>query len=135
MPTTKARGPPPRPLISVVTIWRGIRRSMIIELTRAHTPEDCGREERCGVCGEVFRTEIALAFTKSESWQDMGLTCPSCLAVLGEYKPEKFPTIEEYRAAMRRWDGPIWASIDKAADAEESEAYNAILAENTISRS
>ena len=50
---------------------------MIIELTRAHTPEDCGREERCGVCGEVFRTEVVMAFTK-------GLVTPLIAAAGGE---------------------------------------------------
>jgi hypothetical protein len=108
---------------------------LIIELIRAHTPEDIDREEKCEVCGEIFRTEVVMASTKTEEWSHMDLTCPSCLEVLGEHKPEKFPTIEEYRAAVRRWGGPIWTSVDEGEAVERTGAYLAILEANTISRS
>ncbi len=78
---------------------------MIIELERAHTPEDIGRNETCAICAEPFRSEVVLASVLGENLHgdphvDLGIACPECVAVLGAYKPEKFFTREEYEAAL-----------------------------------
>ena len=106
---------------------------MIIELQRAHTPEEIGQEEECPICGDWFTTEVVLAFTKTNHRDERGLACQRCVEVMGGYKPEKFPTIEAYRAALGSWRGPIWGSIEEASASWESgEPWHAILEANTI---
>ncbi len=108
---------------------------MIIELERAHTPEDYGLEEACGICGERFAVEVVLATVVTETREEAGLACPECVALMGRYRPEKFPTIEEYREARYRWSVPIWASIEEATRAwEAGEPWHATLEANTVSR-
>lgn len=110
---------------------------MIIELTRAHTPEDIGREEACEICARPFRTEAVLAMPWTEGGTDMGggLACPACVEALGKYRPDKFPTLEEYEAAKLRFPGPIWQDVEEAADAEQRGAhYHEVLAANRIER-
>ncbi len=102
--------------------------ALIIELERAHTPEDYGHDETCGICGEEFRVEVVCASLTSEDDYDLGLACPLCVTVLGQYRPEKFPTVEEYVAANRRITGPIWGSVGEAsASWEAGEPYWAAL--------
>lgn len=102
--------------------------NLIIELIRAHVPEDVGQDEECGICGERFRSEVVLAQLLAEGRTDMGLACRSCIALMGRYKPEKFPTIEEYEAALRRFLAPIWGSVEEASRAwEEGEPHQAAL--------
>jgi hypothetical protein len=69
---------------------------LIIELQRAHTPEDHGHEEACGICGEPFLVESVRIDGVTDDHSYMGLGCPDCLAVLGTHRPGRFPTIEEY---------------------------------------
>ncbi len=108
---------------------------MIIELIRAHTPKDYGLEEACGICGEWFTVEVVLAWVVTEGRCEMGLACPACVAVMGSYKPEKFPTREEYEEALERWSGPIWAGTEEATRAwAEGAPWHATLEANTISR-
>lgn len=110
---------------------------MIIELQRAHTPEDYGREEACAICGERFRSEVVLADVATEHKVAMGVACRICVATMGRYKPEKFPTIEEYEAALSRFGeaGPIWGSIEEASEADsQGEPYRAAMAASRIAR-
>jgi hypothetical protein len=90
---------------------------LIIEFMRASTPADL-KETKCALCGQAFQTRsvIAVAMDRPEGWQ-IGVVCPSCIRNLGEYRPEQFPSIEEYQDALRRYPRPIWASYEEA-DAE-----------------
>lgn len=108
---------------------------MISELIRAHLPEDVGREETCGICGEKFRTEVVLAPVLTEDRYEMGRACPACVELLGKYKPQKFPTIEEYRALEATWRTPLWSSAEEATRAWESgKPYLAVLEASRVSR-
>ena len=40
--------------------------------------------------------------------------CPSCVEALGAYRPDRFPTIEEYRRLEAEWPTPEYASGDEA---------------------
>lgn len=86
---------------------------MIIELQRAHTPEDM-REEKCGICGRPFELESILAQAATDCLLDIGRACHECIELLGERYPERFPTIEEYREACRLYPEPIWPTIEEA---------------------
>lgn len=111
---------------------------MIIELERVHLPQEIGREEECGICAERLRFEVVVASVVDEGRMDMGYACPECVAVLGSYKPEKFPTREEYEAAQARFSeaGPIWSTTEEASAAwEDGAAHVAALEESRIDRS
>lgn len=111
---------------------------MIIELMRAETPENVGREEECAICARRFRTEVVLAMPWTEGGSDLEgkHACPACVEALGRYLPEKFPTIEEYEAAKRRFLRPLFASYEEAVRAgERGPAYELeILAASRIER-
>jgi hypothetical protein len=67
------------------------------------------------------------------------VVCPECLGALGRHKPQKFPTIEEYEEALRRFPGPIWGSVEEADRAwgeswKEGEAHRSALEESRIGR-
>jgi hypothetical protein len=113
---------------------------MKIDLQRALVPEDFGREEPCAVCETPFRTESVIAYAKTDYGMSLAdeskytsAVCPECVEVLGAHRPDKFPTIEEYRTALRRYPEPVWASAAAAAAVEGTEAaedaYRASLLE------
>ncbi len=102
---------------------------MIVELQRAHTPTEYGHEEACAVCGERFRVESVRAEVSTDHHETIGHACPACVEMLGRRNPERFPTREEYEAAVLRFPGPIWASDEEATAAEEQGApYHEFLA-------
>lgn len=110
---------------------------MIIELIRAHTPDEVGCEADCEICARRFRTEVVLAQASTERGTFIGaaLACPACVEALGNYLPEKFPTIEEYRGATQRFSGPIWGSTEAASAASrQGEPYEEALAASKIER-
>ncbi len=84
-----------------------------IKPERAHTPEDVEHGDPCAICGESFRLGVVAAFVTSDG-TPASSACPECIAVLGAYRPDRFPTRAEYEAAVRRFDGPIWGSIEEA---------------------
>ncbi|MDX6382068.1 MAG: hypothetical protein QOI57_3092 [Rubrobacteraceae bacterium] len=86
---------------------------MQIELNRTFTPEDIGGEESCGICTEAFRVDVVRAAVRTEDRGDMGMACPRCVEVMGRYKPEKFPTLAEYEAALLHFPEPIFASVEE----------------------
>jgi hypothetical protein len=90
---------------------------LIIQFQRASTPKDMGPGD-CAICKREFQIDavIAVAMDRPEGWQ-IGVVCPACLRNLGERAPEQFPSLEEYRDALRRFPEPIWSS-DEEADAE-----------------
>ena len=110
---------------------------MIIELMRAHTPDGVGREADCAICARRFRTEVVLAQASTEDGTFMGegIACPACVEALGAYLPAKFPNLEEFEQAKRRFEGPIWESTEAASDAwNRPEHYEETLAASHIER-
>jgi hypothetical protein len=93
-----------------------IRRIMQIRLQRAISPEEMGEKE-CGICGVPFRVESVTA--EAVAFVAVGLVCPECLAYLAERNPERFPSIEEYRAAVERYPAPMFPSGDEVLGLEE----------------
>ena len=94
---------------------------MIIELMRADTPEEVGRQAECAICERPFRTEVIIATPwTTDGGTDMGdgrPACPACVEALGRYLPGKFPTLEEYEAAKRRYPEPLFGSQEEAQSA------------------
>lgn len=95
---------------------------MLIDFQRAFTPEEMGDWE-CGLCRRDFRVESVIAMADTRDRQDIGRICPDCTEHFGRINPEIFPTIEEYRDALRRHPEPIWAS-DEEADREEDAGFD-----------
>ena len=111
---------------------------MHIDLLRAHTPKDIGREEGCEVCGERFVLESIHAQICADAMiiGVGGLVCPACLELLGRRNPERFPTLEEYEAAKLRLPRPMFASDEEALAAEETaeDHYQVTVAARRIER-
>ena len=95
---------------------------MIVELQRAFSPEEL-YEDDCGICGERFRSETVIAMVSDDSRMDLGRACPACVECLGRRGVSRFPTIEEYRAALARYPEPMWATDQAAARAEEDGTF------------
>lgn len=99
---------------------------MKIELKRAFAPDEIGNEEECGICGVRFTTETVSA---NVLVHDVNRVCPSCVEYLGRRNPERFPSIEDYEEANRRYAGPVYASVaevmrlEAADDPSVYEAY------------
>jgi hypothetical protein len=81
---------------------------MEIELVRAWGPEDMG-EAACILCEQPFVVESVMASTDL----DGQAACPSCVEYFGKRDSERFPTIEEYEAALERYPEPMWASEEE----------------------
>jgi hypothetical protein len=100
-----------------------------ISLQRAFSPEIM-RETECGLCGLPFRVQSVVVVGP---WAYE--VCSGCVRYFGERNPERFPTIEEYRAACARYPEPIWGSNEEAGRAEEDEAaYGRALEASWIRR-
>jgi hypothetical protein len=92
---------------------------MRIELMRTETPEDLGAAQ-CAICGDGFEQGTVTAWTRdlavANPW-----ACPSCVEVLGAYRPDRFPTIEEHRRLEAEWPTTEYASGDEADAALEAD--------------
>ena len=103
---------------------------MIIELRRTMTPDDMGRYA-CAICTDEFElgTVTAWAYTGEVAPGHVGdgdpFTCPKCVEALGAYRPDRFPTIEQYRHLEAEWPSPEYASGEEADAAwlREVEEY------------
>ena len=110
---------------------------MIIELMRADTAEEVGREAECAICARPFRTEVVIATPWTDCGTDMGdgrPACPACVEALGRYLPERFPTLEEYEAAKLRFPEPLFSSHEEAERAWGLGDEAEILAASRIER-
>ncbi len=110
---------------------------MIIELQRAFSPEEMG-EEACGICDELFHVESVMAqvAAAADCPLDMGHACRTCIEMLGRRDhPERFPTIEEYEEALRRYPEPIWVSSEEAGDAWDEGGFHEIYEASWVWRS
>jgi len=104
---------------------------MFIDLMRAFEPSEIGHEEECGVCGETFAAGAVVASAATDHRDGMGNACPACVEALGRRNPERFPTIEVYEEANRRYPEPVFGSVEEVMRLEErrdpavDEAYDA----------
>ena len=94
---------------------------MIIELQRTFLPEDIGMEELCGICEHRFHSESIIAQVSTDERIEEGWACPECVAYFGRRRPDRFPTMEEYEEAKRRYPEPMWSTKEALAHAEENE--------------
>ncbi len=102
---------------------------MQVQLQRAFSPEYMVEEE-CGLCGVEFRVEGVIAWTERAR-----MVCPECIAYLSERNPERFPSIDEYRAAVERNPEPLFSSDDEVlrVEAEEPAAMHAAYSASYVS--
>jgi hypothetical protein len=87
-----------------------------IELKRTAVPNEMG-PYTCGICEEPFivGTVTAWAWGGGGPVGESGdsVACPACIEVLGNYRPDRFPTIEEYRKLETEWSTPTYASVEE----------------------
>src|SRR3954469_6037379 len=103
---------------------------MQIYLAQALTP--CYMEEQmCPICWVDFQPAAVLARLDTEhAYQPV---CPSCIEYLGQRNPQKYPTLEEYKEALKRYTGPAFASDQTEEEAEE-DAWEEVYRATWISR-
>jgi hypothetical protein len=75
---------------------------------RAWDPTDMG-DWVCELCELPF---VAESVRGAEDGDGQSV-CPSCIEYFGKRSPERFPTIEEYRDALRRFPEPIWSTEEE----------------------
>jgi hypothetical protein len=101
---------------------------MIIRLQRQWAADDPAYldpddKDRCGVCGRTFEQTSIVAWATTDDQADMGMACPSCLEHLGRRNPEKFPTIEEYRALLEKYPEAMYESTEALEAAAQAAGY------------
>ncbi len=101
---------------------------MRIKLERAVSPEYM-EETECGLCGVAFRTESVIAWD-----EDVRAICPDCVEYLGRRNTEGFPSIEDYRAAVKRYPEPMYPSVEALLEleAEDPHAGGRVLAASAV---
>lgn len=106
---------------------------MNIELQRALSPDSMG-EWVCGLCGEEFVRDSVLAMAETEDRGHIGEVCPECVGHFGSRDPERFPTAEDYRRALKRYPEPLWKVQEEYDEASlrGDEAYFARVAGGDI---
>ena len=82
---------------------------MKIELKRTAVPEEMGTHT-CAICGDGFEVGTVTAWGDTED----SFACERCIEVLGNYRPDRFPTIGEYRRLEAEWPTPTYASGEEA---------------------
>jgi hypothetical protein len=92
------------------------RLGMKIVLARTAVPNEMG-PYTCGVCEEPFVVGTVTAW----AWGSGGpvgeaadsVACPACVEVLGNYRSDLFPTIQQYRRLEAQWPTPEYASVEE----------------------
>ena len=89
---------------------------MEIQLRRTAVPEEMG-PGKCAICGDDFEIGTVRAWVYGGGGPVGGtrdsVACPACVEVLGSYRPDRFPTIEEYRRLEAEWPTPMFASVEE----------------------
>jgi hypothetical protein len=98
-----------------------------IELIRTWVPEDM-REVPCILCEQPFVVDSVTATTELEGQA----ACPSCVEYFGKRDSEKFPTIEEYEAALERHPEPLWSDEEELS--REDPTWEWTYPESLIAR-
>jgi hypothetical protein len=103
--------------------------TMDIQLRRAMEPGEMVKTS-CALCGLAFEVEtiVANVLYPGGEW---GAACPTCVEFYGQRNPERFPSLEEYEEAKRRYTEPVYSSaeevmrLEQADDPSVHEAYRA----------
>jgi hypothetical protein len=82
---------------------------MRIELEQTMTPEDMGPNE-CSICGETYEVGTVTVWLREAIVAGDPWVCPACVEVLGAYRPDMFPSIEEFRRLEGQWQTTIYSS-------------------------
>lgn len=109
---------------------------MFIEFRQVLEHREMQEAVPCAICGCRFDTESVVAqaigndfFAPERPGDPVGVACPACVEYLGKRNLERFPTVEEHEAALRRYPSPVFASDEdlNRADREGtiSAAYDA----------
>ncbi len=89
---------------------------MEIELRRTAVPTEMG-STTCAICGDGFEVGVVTAWAygggAAVGEMEDSFACEGCVEVLGAYRPDRFPTIEEYRRLEAEWGTPAYASIEE----------------------
>ena len=64
---------------------------------------------------------------------EMGHACPECIQYLGDRNPGRFPSIEEYRAAVERYHEPMFGSVGEVIAVEDAGTYAGVFAASWVS--
>jgi hypothetical protein len=91
---------------------------MQVELKQAMAPDEVGVDDPCGICGVPFTTGVVIAPVLQH---DGPAVCPTCIAYLGRRNPQRFPSIEEYEEAHRRYTEPVYASVEEIMELEHAD--------------
>ncbi|MDQ3834191.1 MAG: hypothetical protein M3315_11285 [Actinomycetota bacterium] len=94
---------------------------MDIKLRRAFVPSELG-EEVCGLCDVPFVRESVGAQVEGLDEGGPLYACEPCIEYFGRRNPKLFPTIAEYRMALRRYTEQMWESLPRELDAEHWDA-------------
>ena len=96
---------------------------MLIELRRAHSPEELQEETACALCVVPFEVEsvVVMARELRDEEGNVGKVCPSCLEYLAARNPRRFPTREEYLSALERHPLPIFRSTQEIIELEQKD--------------
>ena len=108
---------------------------MLIQLRRAITPEEIG-ERCCSLCGVSFWAGAVYAWPVGDDRQaidDDAYACEECVYYFSKRNPQRFPSLEEYRAAVERYPEPILASGEEAIRLEDAAAWWEVYASSAIS--
>jgi len=97
-----------------------------IKLERTAVPSETGTYT-CGICEDPFVVGTVTAW----AWGSGGavgasvdsVACPACIEVLGNYRPDRFPTIQEYRELEAQWATPTYGSIEEMVRREPEGPY------------
>ena len=86
-------------------------------MKRTALPEEMGTHT-CAICGDGFEVGTLTAWASGGGGPvgetDDTVACKRCVEVLGAYRPDRFPTIEEYRRLETEWSRPLYASSEEA---------------------
>jgi hypothetical protein len=88
---------------------------LIVELEQLHLADDLGERVNCGICGAEFERGFVNAYAYADDGSsEVEELCVNCVEMLGSRYPERFPTLEEYRAREAEWQAPLYGSIEEA---------------------
>ena len=115
----------------------GKGRRVEIKLQRALHPQGMYEETDCAICERYFYAESVLAQITSYPELERNKLCRSCISVMGSLNPERFPTLEEYEAALKRYSEPVFGSVEEAhlLSVSDQETFQEIYQASWIPRS
>ena len=59
--------------------------------------------------------ESVVAFAVTDSRHELGWLCRECIAHMGRRNPQKYPPIEEFKLALKRYPKPVTTAEEARA--------------------